>query len=96
MLKFPLTFLIPAASKLLPFLSAFKAPSSIIRSPLGEIELIIHFFLASNFEIFGKNENVYSGDQMSLEILMIKVKVHQYFEINRKGCEKGSRGVAKF
>ena len=55
MLKFPLTFLIPAASKLLPFLSAFKAPSSIIRSPLGEIELIIHFFLASNFEIFGKN-----------------------------------------
>ena len=43
-IKFPLTFLIPAANKLLPFLSAFIAPSSIIKSPFGETELIIHFF----------------------------------------------------
>ena len=45
----------PAASKLLPFVSAFIAPSSITNSPLGETELIIHFFLASNLDIFGKN-----------------------------------------
>ena len=45
----------PAASKLLPFVSAFIAPSSITSSPLGETELIIHFFLASYLDIFGKN-----------------------------------------
>ena len=55
-LKTPSTFLIPAANKLFPFLRAFIAPSSIIKSPLGETELIIHFFLASNFEILGKNQ----------------------------------------
>ena len=52
----PLTFFIPVAKRLLPFFSACTAPSSIIKSPLGEIELIIHFFLACNFETFGKNQ----------------------------------------
>ena len=51
-----MTFLIPAANKLLPLFKAFKAPSSIINRPLGEIELIIHFLRASNLEIFGKNQ----------------------------------------
>ena len=55
MLKRPDTFFIPAANKLLPFESACFAPSSIISAPLGEIELIIHFFLAANFETLGKN-----------------------------------------
>ena len=55
MLNFPLTFFIPAANKLLPFLSAPIAPSSIITSPFGEIELIIHFFLASSLETLVKN-----------------------------------------
>ena len=48
-LKLPLTLLIPAANKLFPFFNAFLAPSSIINSPFCETELIIHFFLASNF-----------------------------------------------
>ena len=56
LLKFPDTFFIPAASKLFPLFKANLAPSSIISSPLGEIELIIHFFLASNLEIFGRNQ----------------------------------------
>ena len=46
----------PAASKLFPLESAFLAPSSIISSPFGEIELIIHFFLACSFVIFEKNQ----------------------------------------
>ena len=44
-LNLPETFFIPAANKLLPDLSAFFAPSSIVSSPLGDTELIIHFFL---------------------------------------------------
>ena len=56
MLNFPKTFLIPAANKLLPLLSAFFAPSSIVISPFGEIELIIHFFLACNFDILDINQ----------------------------------------
>ena len=55
-LNLPETFFIPAANKLLPLESARLAPSSIKSSPLGEIELIIHFFLASNLEILGKNQ----------------------------------------
>jgi hypothetical protein len=58
-LKFPFTFFIPAANKLLLSFKAFLAPSSIINSPFGDTELIIHFFLASNFEIFDVNK-VYS------------------------------------
>ena len=54
--KSPETFLIPAANKLFPAFNAFLAPSSIINAPLGATELIIHFFLASNFEIFGLNQ----------------------------------------
>ena len=55
-LNFPETFLIPAANKLFPFKRAFLAPSSIISSPFGETELIIHFFLACSFDIFETNK----------------------------------------
>ena len=55
-IKFSRNFFIPAANKLLPDFNAFFAPSSIIIAPLGAIELIIHFFLASNFETFGLNQ----------------------------------------
>ena len=69
----PLTLVIPAANKLLPLDSACVAPSSITISPLGEIELIIHFFLASNFDTFGKNQLqllfliIYISNQHSVE-----------------------------
>ena len=46
----------PAANRLFPFKSAFLAPSSIVSSPFGEIELIIHFFLACNFDTLDINQ----------------------------------------
>ena len=56
LLNLPLTFFIPAANKLLPFFKAFLAPSSIINTPFGDMELIIHFFLASSLETFEINK----------------------------------------
>ena len=53
--KIPLIFLTPAGNKLFPFPNALTAPLSIIISPFGAIEPIIHCFLASSLEIFGKN-----------------------------------------
>ena len=53
--NFPLIFCTPAGNKLFPLLIAFNAPLSIIISPFGAIDPIIHCFLASSFEIFGKN-----------------------------------------
>ena len=44
LLKDPSIFVTPAASKLFPLISAFLAPSSIIRSPFGETELNIANF----------------------------------------------------
>ena len=55
-LKSPITLVIPAGNKLLPFDNAFAAPVStkIFADELKE--LTIHFFLASSVDIFGIKE----------------------------------------
>ena len=56
----------PAGNKLFPFFIAIKAPLSIITSPLGAIDPIIHCFLASSLETFGKNQVQFSSASIFL------------------------------
>ena len=51
----PLTSIIPTGSKLLPFISAFLAPSSTIIDPLFLMLQRIHFFFAFYLFVFGIN-----------------------------------------
>ena len=54
--KSPLTLIIPAGNKLLPFFRAFKAPSSMITVPIGFIVPTIHCFLDARGVLEGLNQ----------------------------------------